>query len=118
MNWLGKFGFYEAGDYKIAKTRMWPRYELVRCWMAHHQGMSLLAICNLLTDSSIQKLFHEEPMVVANERILHEKVPWMTPVNVKETTNSMQSFSLSLESVLNEPTLVEDDISLKACAGD
>jgi cyclic beta-1,2-glucan synthetase len=75
MQWLDKFGFYESADY--ARKRIGPRqdYELVRCWMAHHQGMILSAICNFLTDSSLQRFFHSEPQVAANERILHEKVP-------------------------------------------
>ena len=39
MGWVGAYGFYEAGDYQ--KSLKKP--ELVREWMAHHQGMSLLA---------------------------------------------------------------------------
>jgi cyclic beta-1,2-glucan synthetase len=46
--------------------------------MAHHQGMSLLAACNLLTDGAIQKLFHSEPTICATELLLHEK---LLPVN-------------------------------------
>ncbi len=41
--------------------------------MAHHQGMSLLAVGNLLCDSAMQRRFHEEPQVLATELILHEK---------------------------------------------
>ncbi len=75
MQWLDKFGFYESADY--TRTRIQPpqNYEPVRCWMAHHQGMTLSALCNFLTDSSLQRFFHSEPLVAANERILHEKVP-------------------------------------------
>jgi hypothetical protein len=43
--------------------------------MAHHQGMSLLAICNLLFDNAIQRYFHAEPHVAATELLLHERVP-------------------------------------------
>ena len=35
--------------------------EVVRSWMAHHEGMSLLAICNLLFDDPMQQYFHAEP---------------------------------------------------------
>ncbi|HVN78248.1 MAG TPA: glucoamylase family protein [Terriglobia bacterium] len=113
-NWLGEFGFYEAADYTAAKLRMWPRYELVRCWMAHHQGMSLLALCNLLTDSSIKELFHKEPMVEANERILHEKAPGTMLVDVDESPGSLREFSLPNESILEEPILMEGEMLLKA----
>jgi cyclic beta-1,2-glucan synthetase len=75
MQWLDKLGFFESADY--TKTRIGPQqsYEVIRCWMAHHQGMTLSAICNFLTDASLQQFFHSEPQVAANERILHERVP-------------------------------------------
>src|SRR3984893_5103203 len=73
--WLGPYGFYESADYKEATAANTRSPELVYCWMAHHQGMSLLAISNLLSESVFQRLFHEEVMVAATERLLHERVP-------------------------------------------
>ena len=35
----------------------------------------ILAISNLLSESVFQRLFHEEVMVEATERLLHERVP-------------------------------------------
>ena len=49
------------------------RPQLVRCWMAHHQGMSLLALANFLNDNVVQKWFHAERRVQATELLLHEK---------------------------------------------
>jgi cyclic beta-1,2-glucan glucanotransferase len=66
--WVGPFGFYEAADYM--RSQRPP--ELVREWMAHHQGMSLLAITNVLCDSVVQRWFHENPQVQATELLLHE----------------------------------------------
>jgi hypothetical protein len=40
--------------------------------MAHHQGMSLLAILNLLHDNVVQRWFHQNPEVQATELLLHE----------------------------------------------
>ena len=37
--------------------------------------MSLLAACNLLADSTLEDLFHAEPLVAATERLLHERLP-------------------------------------------
>ena len=68
MGWVGAYGFYEAADY-IRSPR---KPELVREWMAHHQGMSLLAITNLLRDNVVQKWFHENPLVQSAELLLHE----------------------------------------------
>ena len=66
--WVGPFGFYEAADF-IASRRS-P--ELVREWMAHHQGMSLLAVTNLLRENVVQQWFHDNPLVQATELLLHE----------------------------------------------
>ncbi len=71
--WLGKFGFYESAEYKSAASSKEGRFEIVHTWMAHHQGMILMSICNLLTDSIFCELFHREVRVEATERILHER---------------------------------------------
>jgi cyclic beta-1,2-glucan synthetase len=68
MNWMGNYGFYEAADYTQGKQP-----ELVRSWMAHHQGMCLLALTNLLKDNIVQQWFHGTPRVRAAELLLHEK---------------------------------------------
>jgi hypothetical protein len=67
--WTGRYGFYEAIDYSRAGGTV------IRSWMAHHQGMSLLATCNLLFDQPFQRYFHAEPRVIATELLLHERVP-------------------------------------------
>jgi hypothetical protein len=68
MGWIGAFGFYESADF--AESSKKP--VLVREWMAHHQGMSLLAILNLLHDNRVQRWFHANPEVKATELLLHE----------------------------------------------
>jgi hypothetical protein len=68
MGWLGDYGFYEAADYTEGRE---PK--MVRSWMAHHQGMSLLALTNLLRDQAFQRWFHATPIVRATELLLHEK---------------------------------------------
>ena len=74
LGWLGSYGFYEAGDYRVSSaSRRQPTCTLVRSWMVHHQGMSLLAICNLLRGRVFQRWFHKSPMVQSTERLLHER---------------------------------------------
>lgn len=73
--WVGEFGFYESAEFAGPENQESSPPDIVRCWMAHHQGMILLSVCNLLSDSLLQNLFHEEPRVAATERILHERVP-------------------------------------------
>jgi cyclic beta-1,2-glucan synthetase len=72
--WIASYGFYESADFTSAEHRSWrSHYELVRCWMAHHQGMSLLSIANFLLDGVVQRWFHSDPRVQATELLLHEK---------------------------------------------
>ena len=74
LGWMGEFGYYESADYSaIAEHAAGLRYTLVRSWMAHHQGMSLLALTNLLLDRPFQRWFHADPRVRATELLLDEK---------------------------------------------
>lgn len=74
MGWVGEYGFYESADYGATRHRFWQHsYELVRCWMAHHQGMSLLAVANFLKRNVVQDWFHSDPRVQATELLLQEK---------------------------------------------
>jgi hypothetical protein len=72
--WLGAYGFYESLDFSSRDGSSRPRSpQVVRCWMAHHQGMSLLAIANFLHDDIVQNWFHSHPRVQATELLLQEK---------------------------------------------
>jgi cyclic beta-1,2-glucan synthetase len=75
---LSRYGFYEAIDFTSRRT-VDGKPEIVRNWMAHHQGMSLVAAANALCDSSMQKRFHAEPRVASVERLLHERFPRAIP---------------------------------------
>jgi len=68
LGWVGEYGFYESADY----TGSLRRPELTREWMAHHQGMALLAVVNLLSDNVVQRWFHANPLVQSAELLLHE----------------------------------------------
>jgi cyclic beta-1,2-glucan glucanotransferase len=74
LGWIGEYGFYEAGDYRESKNaRRRPEPVIVRSWMAHHQGITLLALANVLFDGAIHRWFHADPCVQAAELLLHEK---------------------------------------------
>jgi hypothetical protein len=78
LDWAGRYGFYEAADYSPGGPAP------VRSWMAHHLGMSLLAVCNLLFDNAMQTYFHSDPHVLATELLLHERVPSAVVVEAEE----------------------------------
>ena len=77
----GRYGFYEAIDY--TPERVPPEHKggvVLRTWMAHHQGMSLLALDNLLNGSPMQQRFHSDPRVQAADLLLQERVPQLVPL--------------------------------------
>ena len=73
LEWFGSYGFYESADYGPARLRLRHPYQLVRCWMVHHQGMSLLALANFLKENVVQQWFHSDRRVQATELLLQEK---------------------------------------------
>lgn len=74
LGWFGSYGFYEAADYTASRRRFFgPKYELVRQWMVHHQGMSFLSLANFFCDNVVQRWFHSDRRVQATELLLHEK---------------------------------------------
>ncbi len=70
---LGPYGFRDALDY----TRPLPGqpFALVRVYLAHHIGMSLVALANLLSGNQWQRRFHADPLVRAASLLLHERIP-------------------------------------------
>ncbi len=76
----GTYGFYEAIDYTREHFRDRRRSAVVRQFMAHHQGMSLLALANCLLGEPVSRRFHAEPMVRATELLLQERLPRIAPL--------------------------------------
>jgi cyclic beta-1,2-glucan synthetase len=77
---LGPFGFYEAIDYTPSRLPTGERSVIVRSYMAHHQGMSLIALTNALLDEPMPRRFHAEPMVRAVDLLLQERIPADAPI--------------------------------------
>ena len=88
LGWLGAYGFYEAADFTPSRRRSrFRRCELVRCWMTHHQGMTLVSIANFLHNGVVPRWFHSDPRVQATELLLHEKpVSHVHPVRASYET--------------------------------
>ena len=70
----GRYGFYEAIDFTPGRCRG-REGEIVRCYMAHHIGMSVLAVCNALCEGRMQKRFLAIPAMAAHRLLLQERLP-------------------------------------------
>ena len=71
----GRYGFCEALDYTPARVPKGDTVAVVRAYMAHHQGMTIVAIADALFDGRMGTRFHSEPMVRAAELLLQERPP-------------------------------------------
>jgi cellobiose phosphorylase len=71
----GTYGFYEALDYTKDRLPKDKDREIIKCFMVHHEGMSLMALNNVLNKNIFQERFHRIPRVKAAELLLQEKVP-------------------------------------------
>ncbi|MDH4154218.1 MAG: hypothetical protein OEV01_10580, partial [Nitrospira sp.] len=76
----GTYGFYEALDYTRTRVPEGQDVAIVRAYMSHHQGMSLVSIANVLNDGLMRNRFHAEPIVRATELLLQERTPRDVPV--------------------------------------
>ena len=71
----GRYGFYEALDYTPARLPEGESVAIVHAFMAHHQGMTIVAIGDALLDGAMRARFHAEPIIKAAELLLQERTP-------------------------------------------
>ncbi|HAA03308.1 MAG TPA: cyclic beta 1-2 glucan synthetase, partial [Syntrophobacteraceae bacterium] len=74
----GRYGFYEAIDYTPTHLPHGQSNAVVRSFMAHHQGMSLLSLAYLMLDRPMQKRFESDPAFQATMLLLQERLPKAT----------------------------------------
>src|SRR6185436_4140295 len=83
----GPYGYYEAVDYtrveasaEGAPAPKSRRRTVIRSYLAHHQGMTLVALANALLGDPMVKRFHADARVRATELLLQERVPRQSPI--------------------------------------
>ena len=72
---LGRYGFYDAVDYTASRLPLGATRVVVRTFMAHHQAMSMIALCNILQDDVMVERFHADARVRTVEPLLQERLP-------------------------------------------
>ncbi len=78
----GEYGFYESIDYTSERLSREEGAHIVRSFLAHHQGMILLSLNNVLNENILQTRFHSDPLIRAVEPLLQEKFPERSPLTV------------------------------------
>ncbi|WP_100644540.1 GH36-type glycosyl hydrolase domain-containing protein [Alteromonas facilis] len=72
---LGPYGFFEAIDFTPSRQPKNAKHTVIESYMAHHQGMIIVAINNTLNNGVMRNRFHNEPMIGACESLLQERIP-------------------------------------------
>lgn len=75
----GRYGLYEAVDYTQPRLREGEERGVVRAYMAHHQGMILLALANYLQGDRMVERFHADPTIQGVDLLLQEQIPAAAP---------------------------------------
>ena len=102
----GRFGFYEAIDYTPSRLSRKQNYALVQSFMAHHQGMSFLALSYALLQQPLLRRFESDIEVKSALLLLQERIPRVTTFyspSVHETDASVSTDSTGFMRVLNTP---------------
>lgn len=76
----GRYGFYEALDFTPSRLPDNQDVAIVHNFMAHHQGMTIVALANALHQGLMRARFHEEPIIQACELLLQERIPQDMPI--------------------------------------
>jgi cyclic beta-1,2-glucan synthetase len=113
---MGKYGLYEAVDHTPSRQPRGQSSTVIRSFMAHHQGMSLLSLAYLLLDRPMQKRFESDPLFQATMLLLQERVPNIIPshVHVNELSN-IRTLSIDAETpvrVMKSPNTKIPEVQL------
>lgn len=76
---LGRYGFHDAVDYTPARVPDGKKFAVVYNYMAHHHGMSIVAVANAIFEGRMRDRFHSDPVIEAAELLLQEKAPREVP---------------------------------------
>lgn len=81
INMRGEYGFYEAIDFTPERLSSEEQCHVIQSYLAHHQGMTLVAINNVLHRDIMVERFHSDPRVQATDLLLQERFPHLVPVS-------------------------------------
>ena len=76
---FSQFGMRESIDFTLKRLPAKSTRYVLQSYMAHHQGMSILSLDNVLNECIMQERFHRDPIVQATELLLQERVSATRP---------------------------------------
>ncbi len=99
---LGIYGFYEAIDFTQDRLTLGQKYAIVYSYMAHHQGMILLALDNYFNSNIMVERMHADVRIKSVEILLQEQIPYYAPIQNPESVevSGLQRLSTATEEIL------------------
>ena len=119
----GPYGFYEAADYTPERMNFQSRKVIIKSFMAHHEGMSLLALNNYLHNNIMQARFHlgsgsEGPpdscfrkkylTISCLQRITRKRSPYQKQrfTGIRARTENIRRRILNFRRLMSSPTAI------------
>ena len=106
---VGKYGFYESIDYTPSRLKNRGKKEVVKTYMAHHQGLILLSINNLLNNNILKRRFSSNPEIEAVDILLQERMPKDTIIT-KERKEKVEKNKTNVDSGYVEYEVKENNL--------
>src|SRR5690606_32839319 len=87
---LGRYGFHDSVDFTPSRVREGELCAVVKNYYAHHHGMAIIAVNNVIFEGRMRERFHSDPVIEAAELLLQEKAPREIPMIYAKTENPMR----------------------------
>ncbi|EJF76141.1 hypothetical protein ME7_01130 [Bartonella birtlesii LL-WM9] len=88
---LGTYGYYDSIDFTSSRLPTGKKYAVVRNYYAHHHGMSILAINNVIFQGRMRDRFHRDPIIETVQLLLQERAPHQIPIIHTKVMNQMRN---------------------------
>ncbi|GAA5096929.1 glucoamylase family protein [Bartonella acomydis] len=96
---LGTYGYYDSIDFTPARIKTGEKYAVVRNYYAHHHGMSILSLNNVIFQGRMRDRFHRDPIIEATQLLLQERAPHLIPVIHNKTVHRIRKSSKGFDAV-------------------
>ncbi len=111
---LGRYGYHDAIDFTPQRVPEGAGHVVVQNYMAHHQGMTIVAVANAIFEGRMRDRFHADPVIEAAELLLQEKAPRDIPVATTRTEADDRSIAEEIPTTADTRLVLDPARSLPA----
>ncbi|MFC5384398.1 GH36-type glycosyl hydrolase domain-containing protein [Aquamicrobium segne] len=108
---LGRYGYHDAVDFTPQRVPEGKNHAVVQNYYAHHSGMSIAAIANVVYEGRLRDRFHSDPVIEAAELLLQEKAPREIPADTVRTEAEERPLMDGQETQSLDTRIISDPVS-------